>query len=275
MIRIATMIGAPDLKSETLAVYSGDLVTGFSKAADLGYDGIELMARDPSKLDGRRIRQLLDVHGIKFVGLCTGHVYGDDGLGLVGPDPHVCSAAMVRVREFIDFAATYCGSGGMVNIGRVRGPGHPRDPARTLDEMAAVFRTLAEYAGSRGVRLVLEPINVHQTPHIHTTQDGVAMVRRVGHPSFGLMLDVYHMNIEDTDIYASFREAQPYLWFVHLADNNRHWPGSAHLNFERIIAALETIAYDGFVSLEILPWPDPETAAKASMETLRRYLKRV
>lgn len=275
MIRISTMIGAPDLKTETLAVYSGDLVTAFSKIADLGYDGVELMTRDPRELDGRRIRQLLDDHGLELVGLCTGHVYGDDGLGLVGPDPHVCVAAMSRVKGFIDFAATYCQSPGMVNIGRVRGPGHPHDLARTLDEMVAAFRTLAEYAGSRGVRLVLEPINVHQAPFIHTTQDGIGMVRRVGHPSFGLMLDVYHMNIEDTDIYASFREAQPYLWFVHLADNNRHWPGSAHLNFERIISALKTIAYNGFVSLEILPWPDPDTAAKASMETLRRYLKRV
>jgi sugar phosphate isomerase/epimerase len=275
MIKIATMIGAPDLKTETLAVYSGDLVAAFSKVAELGYDGVELMTRDPSYLDGQRIRQLLDDQGIELVGLCTGHVYGDDGLGLVGPDPRLCSAAVDRLKGFIDFAAICCNSGGIVNIGRVRGSGYPQDPARTLDEMAKVFRSLAKYAEAQSVRLALEPINVHQAGYIHTTQDGIAMVRRVDHPSFGLMLDVYHMNIEDADIYTSFEEAQPHLWFVHLSDNNRRWPGSAHLDFERIISTLETIGYDGFVSLEILPWPDSETAARASIDSLRRYLKQV
>jgi len=89
------------------------------------------------------------------------------------------------------------------------------------------------------------------------------------------MLDSYHMNIEDIDIYESIRQAKPYLWFVHFTDNNRLWPGSAHLDFERMVAVLEEIHYEGFVSLEILPWPDPDTAAKSSINSLRRYIKPV
>ena len=77
--------------------------------------------------------------------------------------------------------------------------------------MAAAFRELAEYAAPRGVRLVLEPINVLQASYIHTSQDGIEMVQRVDHPNFRLMLDTYHMNIEDVDIYASIRQAAPYL----------------------------------------------------------------
>lgn len=275
MIKIASMVGAPDLQQETLAIYSGDLEVAFGKLAALGYDGVELMTRDPRQLDGRQIQTSLQNHGLQLVGLCTGHVFGEDGLGLVGLGEEISRQAMDRLMAFIDFAALYGGEGTLVNIGRSRGPGYPQNSERTLAEMEAAFRQLAEYAAPRGIKIVLEPINVLQAAYIHTAQDGIAMVQRVNHANFGLMLDAYHMNIEDVDIYESIRQAKPYLWFVHFTDNNRHWPGSAHLDFGRMVAVLEEIQYEGFVSLEILPWPDPDTAAKSSINSLRRYIKPV
>ena len=271
MIKIAAMVGTPDLRQETLAVYAGDLDTAFNRLGNLGYDGVELMVRDPDLLDAESIRRSLDANGLRLAGLCSGHVFGDDGLGLVGPDPQICQQAMQRLERFVDFAAVF-GTGTLVNIGRSRGPGFARDRAGTLEQMAAAFRELAEYAAPRGVRLVLEPINVLQASYIHTSQDGIEMVQRVDHPNFRLMLDTYHMNIEDVDIYASIRQAAPYLSFIHFADNNRHWPGSAHLDFEKVIAVLGEIGYTGFASLEILPWPNPDEAARASIEYLRRYI---
>jgi sugar phosphate isomerase/epimerase len=275
MIKIASMVGSPDLRQETLAIYSGDLDNAFEKLAKHGYDGVELMTRDPQLLDSVGIRRSIENHGLELVGLCSGHVFGEDGLGLVGLGEEVGQRTMERLKGFIDFAAQYGGEGMLVNIGRSRGTGYPQDTERTLDEMETAFRQLAEYSAPHGVKIILEPINVLQTPYILTTQDGIAMVERVAHPNFGLMLDTYHMNIEDVDIYDSLRQAKPYLWFVHFADNNRRWPGSAHLNFEKIIDVLEEIEYEGFVSLEILPWPDPDTAAKSSIESLRRYINPV
>jgi sugar phosphate isomerase/epimerase len=275
MIKIASMVGSPDLRQETLAIYSGDLDNAFEKLAKHGYDGVELMTRDPQLLDSVGIRRSIENHGLELVGLCSGHVFGEDGLGLVGLGEEVGQRTMERLKGFIDFAAQYGAEGMLVNIGRSRGTGYPQDTERTLDEMETAFRQLAEYSAPHGVKIILEPINVLQTPYILTTQDGIAMVERVAHPNFGLMLDTYHMNIEDVDIYDSLRQAKPYLWFVHFADNNRRWPGSAHLNFEKIIDVLEEIEYEGFVSLEILPWPDPDTAAKSSIESLRRYINPV
>ena len=275
MIKIASMVGAPDLRQETLAIYSGDLEIAFSSLATLGYDGVELMTRDPHNLDSEGIRRSLANHGLELVGLCTGHVFGEDGLGLVGLGEEIGQQAMERLKGFIEFAAQYGGEGTLVNIGRARGPGYPREVERTLGEMETAFRHLAEYAAPCGVKIVLEPINVLQAAYIHTAQDGISMVERANHANFGLMLDAYHMNIEDVDIYDSIRQAMPYLWFVHFTDNNRRWPGSAHLDFAKIVAVLEEISYDGFASLEILPWPDPDTAAQSSIKSLRRYIKPV
>ncbi len=266
------MIGAPDLEEETLAVYRGDLATAFGKVAELGYDGVELMTKDPTQLDGVKIRRWLDENHLELAGLCTGHVYGEDGLGLVGPDPEICRQAMARLKAFVDFAAAHFGEGTLVNIGRSRGPGYPNDAAGTLERMEEAFRELADYASPHGIRLVLEPINEHQANYIHTSQDGIAMVKRVNRPNFGLMLDVYHMNIEDVNICDSFREAGKFCWFVHFSDDNRKWPGSAHLDFEQIVNVLNETGYEGYVSMEILPWPDPDTAARSAIESLRRYI---
>ncbi len=274
MIKIAAMVGTPDLTQDTLAVYRGDLDTAFAKLATLGYDGVELMTRDPSQLDGDQLNALLARHRLEFVGFCTGHVLGEDGLGLVGPDPAVEQQALARLKSFVDFSARHFGRGTLINIGRSRGPGLPNDATATLARMEQVFRALADYAAPHGIEWVLEPINVHQATFIHTTQEGIEMVRRVNRPNFNLMLDVYHINIEDTDMYASFREAREVLRFVHLADNNRRSPGSGHLDFEKFVAVLNEIGYDGFVSFEILPLPDPDTAAQAAIQHLRRFIPR-
>ena len=272
MIKIAAMIGTPDLQAETLAIYSGDLEAAFQKLARLGYDGGEFMLKNPAALDGAAIRRSLDDHGLTLAAVCTGHIYGEDGLGLVGPDEAICRQAMARMQAIVDFVASHFEPGTMVTIGRSRGPGYPGDAARSLEDMAVAFRKLADYALPRGVRVVLEPINIHQANFIHTTQEGIEMVRRVDRPNFGLMVDVYHMNIEDVDIYASLREADGLIWFVHFADNNRHWPGSAHLDFEKIVTTLNEICYEGYVSMEIFPWPDPDTAARATIQSLRRFI---
>jgi len=271
MIKIASMVGGPDLEMPALAVYSGDLRAAFCKLSQLGYDGVELMIRRPDRLEGPQIRQWLDEYQLTLAGICTGALWGEDKLGLINSDLTVSQAAMSRFRELIDFAAYHFGPGTPINIGRVRGLGDPAQPEATLHVAADVFRELADYASPKGIRLLLEPITVNQVSFIITTQDGIEMVKRVGRPNFGLMLDVYHMNIEDVSVEDSFREAREYCWHVHVCDNNRRWPGSAHLDFRSIFAVLDEIGYSGFVGTEIQPWPDPDTAARCSISSLRRF----
>ena len=150
--------------------------------------------------------------------------------------------------------------------------GYKNEPKRTLNDMAKAFGELADYANPHGIKFVIEPITVNQTNYITTTQDGIKIVERVGRSNFGLMLDVYHMNIEDDDIYNSFRDAGEKCWFVHFTDNNRKYPGGGHLDFKKIISTLDEINYNGFVSMEIMPWPDPDTAARSAIAYLKKIL---
>jgi sugar phosphate isomerase/epimerase len=272
VIKIASVVGTPDLETPALGPYTGNLPEAFAKLAKLGYDGVELMTKNPSRLDGSAIRRWLDEHNLALAQICTGHVWGEDKLGLVNTDASLNREAMTRLKGFVDFAETYFKPGVPVNIGRSRGQGDPSQPEKSLEAYEAAFRELADYALPKRVRLTLEPITATLIKFILTTQDGVSMCRRVNRPNFGLMLDVYHMNIEDVDIYQSFREAKDYCWLVHVCDNNRKWPGSAHLDFARIIGTLNEIGYEGFVSTEMLPWPDPDTSARAAIDFLRRFI---
>jgi sugar phosphate isomerase/epimerase len=272
MLKIGSMVGAPDLETATLAPFSGDLETAFQKLATLGYEGAEIMLKNPAKLDGRGIREALDENNLRLIALCTGHIYGEDRLGLVGPDLKIDPAAVARLEEFIDFAALHFGPGTLVNIGRSRGPGNPLDPEKSLGLYREAFQALADYALPQGVRLILEPINRDEVSFIHSTQDGLRMARWVDRPNFGLMLDTYHMHREDPDLFESFREAAGCFWHVHFSDANRRWPGNSHIDFGRIVRVLNETGFDGFVSLEIEPWPGPDEAARFSIDYLRRFI---
>lgn len=268
MIQVASMVGAPDLQIPALATFSGDLANACLQLKQMGFDGIELMSRRPSLLDKSALKRILAENDLVLVGLCTGHIFAEDHLELVPSTGEINQQAFDRMREFIQAAAKLIGPGGMFNIGRSRGMGDPLRPQRTLDCLQEALQQLADEAAPLGVRLALEPISRSETNFIHTTQDGLEMIRRVNRPNLGLNLDTYHMFREDSDPIASLHEAAEVVWHIHFSDSNRRWLGSANIPFERVIAALDEICYRGFVSLEIQPWPDPMAAAQNSIQHL-------
>ena len=271
MIKIASMVGAPDLETPTLAPYCGDMAQAFKKLSDLGYEGIELMTKLPSTLDGPSLRLLLAENHLALAGLCTGHVFGEDHLGLVTPELQIDPVAIARLKEFIDLAASQ-GPGTLVNIGRSRGLGDPQRKEATQSVAAEAIQDLSDYAVLGQVRIILEPINHEEASYIHSTQDGIELVRRVNRPNFGLMLDTYHMYLEDTDMVASLYEAAPFCWHLHISDSNRCYPGSGEIRFDRVIATLNDLGFNGFAGTEIKPWPDPDSAARLSIQYLRKLV---
>lgn len=272
-MKLGLMIGTPDLLQPWVVVLDGaDLDGNLRQAAEWGYDGVELALRDPACLDANSIKAGLTKYGLEMIGLCTGEVFGSDGLGLVSESPDIAAQALARMKAIVDLAAQF-GAGTLVNIGRVRGAikrGHPRASWERAVEM---FRELSKHARPGDVRLVLEPINHYEVNFVLSTQDGIDMAEQVDHPNFGLILDTYHMNIEDPNIHAAFRRARRWCWHVHVSDNNRRWPGNAHIDFASIVATLRDIGYDAYLSAEILAQPDRETAGVETIRHMRRCLE--
>ena len=269
-MKTGLIICGPDVAYGPLALLSGTFEEKAAKAARLGYDGVELMVRDPAGLDWPAVKATLDANGLGVGQIVTGELFGADGLGLITSDDDLHRRTVDRLTAIVDLAA-YLDT--IVNIGRSRGRLDWLDPSeRTWDVAISKLREVMEYAAARGVRIAFEPINRYEADFIHSTADGLRMIADLGYDNVGLMLDVYHMNIEDPSIEASLAAAGERLWHVHIADSNRRYPGSGHLPFGSIFATLREMGYEGYVSAEILPLPDPDTAAERTIAFLRQQL---
>jgi sugar phosphate isomerase/epimerase len=268
-MKVGCVICGPDVAYGPLALLSGTFEEKVQKAAALGYDGIELMVRDPAGLDWPYVRRTLAEAGLQTPQVVTGELFGADGLRLVTPDGDLYRRAVARTQAVIDLAG-YLGA--MVNIGRLRGRLEGLDAANPWAEAVERLGSLAAYAAARGVRLSLEPLNRYETDFILDVADGMRMVRDLQCDNVGLMLDVFHMNIEEASIARSLEAAGDRCWHVHIADSNRHYPGAGHLDFDAVFATLARMGYGGYVSAELFPLPDPDTAARETIAFVRKKL---
>lgn len=268
-MRLAYTVAAPDGGRPALA-WAGGFQAALDAVREAGFDGVELYVVEPARLHlGDLLRRIGDA-GLQPAAVCTGEVYGRDGLCLSAREPAVRAAAVARTRAIVDLAAAL---GVPVNVGRLRGPAgaDPEAAVRVLDAL----RELAAYASERGTYLVLEPVNRHELDLVNTTAEGIAWVRRVGHLGLRLMLDVYHVHLEDPSVPGAFVKAavEGLLAHVHVCDSNRLAPGWGHLPLKDVLAVLAATGYEGWVTVECLQRPSPERAARQAAVHLRRLME--
>jgi sugar phosphate isomerase/epimerase len=248
--------------------YQGNLGRNIANIAQLGYDGVELAVRDPQLLDIDVLEEALVKSDLPVPAIGTGQAYGEEGLSLTSRDERIRSSAIERIKSHAGLAAEL---GAVVIIGLVRGKSeNGRQLQRTLDQF---LESLGECAGvDPAVKFAIEPINRYETDLINTVSSGLELVNRLGLENVGLLLDTFHMNIEEPDMLASIRQARERCFHFHVADSNRWYPGAGHIDFGEIMDTLNDIDYSGFVSAEILPLPDPDTAAEKTIENMRALI---
>lgn len=109
---------------------------------------------------------------------------------------------------------------------------------------------LAEYASDYGIDLVIEPLNRYSTPICTSSEDAKYIVNQLNHENVGIMLDTFHMNIEEDSIYETIVVTSSLLRHIHVSDNNRKMPGFAHIDFDEVVRALKKIKYSKFITFE-------------------------
>ncbi len=274
-MKLALAIQTPEVpRLVPVALLSGTFEEKLEKAAALGYDGVELMTVDPAALDAAALGASVENAGLRVAAVGSGAVAFVGKLTLLSADPAVSQAAWDRLQALIDLAA---GVGApLVTIGSFRGwLKWVGGGEAAKSQLVAILRHGAEFAEPRGVRLAIEPLNRYESDVVANAADGLAFIQEVSHPAFGLLLDTYHMNIEEANIIDSFRRALAAreLWHVHLGDSNRLAPGCGHLDFGDIVAELQAGGYDGYLSAELLARPDPDTAAERTLAYMRSLLE--
>jgi sugar phosphate isomerase/epimerase len=260
-------------KAIPVALFTGPLSERARKAAAFGADGLELMTVDPRALDVGELQAVLDRHGLVVSAVGSGAIATATGLTLLHEDADASARARDLLGDLIDFASAL--GAPLVTIGSFRGRLSSAGPL-ARERLAEILWAGAERALGAGVRLALEPANRYEVDFINNAAQGQAFISEVHHPALGLLLDTFHVNIEENSRTAPFRSlmAAGVLWHVHVGDNNRLAPGWGMIDFPSIIGTLHDIGYDGFLSAELLAHPDGDTAAQQTLAYLRPLLEK-
>jgi D-psicose/D-tagatose/L-ribulose 3-epimerase len=219
------------------------------KVAGMGFDMIEVPIENTTDFDYEEAAAIFRDNGLG-VSVCAAMSPDRD---LISPDVSVRENGATYLRHCIEATQTLGGTnlvGPLYSaVGRTWQMTED-ERARDTEILVGQLRALAEYAGEHGVKLGVEPLNRFETSFINLAAQAIEVVDRVAHPACGIMLDTFHMNIEEKSVGEAIRATGGRLFHLHSCENDRGAPGSGHVPWAEVEEALDAIGYDGPVVIE-------------------------
>ncbi len=250
-------------------VFWDGLPAAAAEAARLGFDGLEIFPVSAAEFDAVALRALLDRFKLRVAAFGTGGGWLVRKLTLTHADAAVRREAREFIRAIVDLAGSF---GAPAIIGSMQGRWEGTSTREhALGWLGEALDELGAQAARHGVPLLYEPLNRYETNLFNRIGDAAGWLRTLPGKNLRVLADLYHMNIEETDLAAALREAGPLVGHVHFADSNRRAIGFGHTDVAPIVAALRAIDYQGFLSAEILPLPDSNAAARQTMAAFRAH----
>jgi D-psicose/D-tagatose/L-ribulose 3-epimerase len=229
--------------------FSNDTLDLIDKVAKIGFDLIEICVEDPATINANAIRKRADAAG---VGATVCGAFGPDR-DMSADDPGVRRNAVGYVRQCAEIAQ---GLGADIVVGPMYsavGRTRMAEPDERKAQRALAtesIRMAADDAARYGVRLALEPLNRFETDMINTVEQGVALVEQIDRPNVGLLIDTFHMNVEEKNLPAAIRRAGRHIFEFHACSSDRGTPGEDHLDWPGIVKALRDVQFPGPVVIE-------------------------
>jgi D-psicose/D-tagatose/L-ribulose 3-epimerase len=226
---------------------------------ELGINNIELSG-DPSNFNLKKNFELFNTFSVSILGV-TGKWTSSKGMIspiLLTSDPHILSYSKNYVKECIKICNFFGGS--IFNICLLsdyhlkKDWNHEMIPnkekKKLLKKSVNILSELTRFSKDFGVYLLLEPLNRYSTPFCCNTADAMFVTSNLNNDYFSILLDTYHMNIEEMDFSDSIIKSKDFLKHIHFADSNRKMPGLGHINFNSILKTLRKIQYNNYIGLE-------------------------
>lgn len=232
------------------------------KIKEHGFDGIEVALIRPVDFRAAEIRKAAAQYGLE----CTVCSVLPGELSLISPDAAVRSKTVAHMSECFKAAAE---AGAKLIAGPLYSPvGYLPGRRRTADEWKNAvdgYHQLGPVLAANGVTACIEPLNRFETYFLNTTEDAVKLCMEIGHPNVGILWDTFHANIEEKDPAAALRTTGRFLKHVHTCENDRGTPGSGHVDWKGVFAALRDMKYDGWLTIESFGFAIGELSAAASI----------
>ncbi|MCA9222762.1 MAG: sugar phosphate isomerase/epimerase [Planctomycetales bacterium] len=266
-MRIAVTVSLVEEARGGPFVYWHDLPHACRRASELGFDAVEIFPPSPETLESAHARQHLADHGLALAAVGTGAGWVKHRLHLALPEATRRREARDFIRSIIDAAGAF---GAPAIIGSMQGrSGDGVDAATARGYLAEALEELGEHARQYNVPLLYEPLNRYETNQVTTVADGVALLEGLSTTNVRLLCDLFHMQIEETDLASALRLGGRHVGHIHFVDSNRRPVGFGHMQFGPIITALRDIQYAGYLSAEAFPYPDSDSAAEQTILAYR------
>ena len=227
-----------------------------------GFDGVEVPLFRPSDFATADIARGLAENGLE----CTICSVLTGGLSIISDDVSVRRQSRVHMEECVKTAAEV---GAKIIAGPLYSPvGYLPGRRRTPDEWkwaVDCYQSLGPVLTQYEVTIAIEPLNRFETYFLNTAEDAAALCDQIGHANVGVLFDTFHANIEEKDIAQGYRTVGRHLKHVHTCENDRGIPGTGHVEWKSVFAALRDIHYDGWLTIESFGFALGELSAAASI----------
>jgi D-psicose/D-tagatose/L-ribulose 3-epimerase len=225
-----------------------DLVL-LDKAKRMGFDLVEIPVEGMSDIDYDEARTAFKRAGLAC---STCAAMGPDR-DPTHEDPKIQQSGVEYLKHLVDATAKMggqiCGGPIYSAVGRTW-QATPEQRKEDLQRCVKNLKVVADYARSKGVVFGIEPLNRFETSFINLAEQAVELVEMIDSPAIKIMLDTFHMNIEEKHLGKAIETAAPHLVHFHSNENDRGTPGSGHVPWQDIAAALKKIKYSGALVIE-------------------------
>jgi sugar phosphate isomerase/epimerase len=214
-----------------------------------GYEAVELQIADPAAFDEPRVRRSLAAAGYGMCAFQTGSTYATHGNCLCTPDESVRRRTIALLHSFVELAARW---GAVMVFGSLQGrPSDEPDGAAGRARIRDAMREVGSHATEKGVVVAFEPVQHGEVGFHNTIADVAGLVHELDLPGVRMMVDTFHMNIEERDMLAPLAEIRDLLAHVHLSETNRDVLGSGHWPTTAFLAELRRCEYTGYCSIGV------------------------
>lgn len=221
----------------------------FPKIAAMGFDVVEIAVEDPSLIDIKAVKKGLEKHHLGVV-ICGAFGPSRD---LTNEDVSVHRNCFSYIESCLDFCVElntpFFGGPMYSAVGKARML--PPDKRKAEWDLAVKnLRIACDMAAIRGLQIALEPLNRFESDLVNTAEDARRLIRDIDHPAAKIMLDGFHMNIEERDVAQAIITAGEHLIHVQVSENYRGTPGTGQTRWDAFRRGLESINYSGTVTIE-------------------------
>jgi sugar phosphate isomerase/epimerase len=229
-----------------------------------GYDGLEISG-EPSRFEPREVRRLLERHRLVCWGAVT---LMTDGRDLIHPDRYVRVGTLAYLKDCVTLVRDLGGTMLCVVPSTVGKTTPLASPEEEWSWAVEGLKQVADWAGQAGLKVGIEPINRFETYFINRGDQALRLAQEVGGDHVGVVLDAFHIQIEEADPLGAIRAVGSKLIDFHVADNNRRPPGEGRIDWRGIVRTLREIGYQGHLTSEFVlpmdrtPLADPEQAGQ-------------